>query len=53
MVEHNSQLRALVRSLAQQNEQKEQELKVLFKIQFTKLFSSPSIGLLTCLSLNL
>jgi hypothetical protein len=28
MVEHNSQLRTLVRSLAQQNEQKEQELKV-------------------------
>ncbi|CAM6041833.1 unnamed protein product [Sphagnum compactum] len=28
MVEHNSQLRTLVRSLAQQNEQKEHELKV-------------------------
>ncbi|CAK9875904.1 unnamed protein product [Sphagnum jensenii] len=33
MVEHNSQLRALVRSLAQQNEQKEQELKQGFEAE--------------------
>ncbi|CAM6048370.1 unnamed protein product [Sphagnum compactum] len=33
MVEHNSQLRALVRSLGQQNEQKEQELKQGFEAE--------------------
>ncbi|KAH9575892.1 hypothetical protein CY35_01G134800 [Sphagnum magellanicum] len=38
MVEHNSQLRTLVRSLAQQNEQKEQELKEGFEAEMKQRF---------------
>ncbi|CAM6020254.1 unnamed protein product [Sphagnum balticum] len=38
MVEHNSQLRMLVRSLAQQNEQKEQELKEGFEAEMKQQF---------------
>ncbi|CAK9858328.1 unnamed protein product [Sphagnum jensenii] len=38
IVEHNSQLRTLVRSLAQQNEQKEQELKEGFEAEMKQRF---------------